>query len=87
MGKIFNLRLEHYFDANFIEDKGRVPVLLALIGTEVYKILRDVSHHPILPKGKLCENFCDILTQHFSPKISNIYFLQVFMLYEERSNF
>ncbi|KAJ8973985.1 hypothetical protein NQ317_017360 [Molorchus minor] len=56
----FNLyleRLEQYFIANFIEEDRRVAVLLTVIGSQTYKILRDLCD-PVLPKDKTFEDIC-----------------------------
>lgn len=49
--KLYEERLEQYFLANGIEKERQVPVLLSVIGSKSYKIVKDLSD-PILPKKK-----------------------------------
>lgn len=66
---LYKERLDQYFLANVITAERRVPVLLTLIGTHSYKILRDLCG-PVLPKDKTFEELCALLTKQFSPRSS-----------------
>ncbi|KAJ8969836.1 hypothetical protein NQ317_005286 [Molorchus minor] len=82
----FNLyleRLEQYFIANFIEEDRRVAVLLTVIGSQTYKILRDLCD-PVLPKDKTFEDICVLLKRQFSPRIS--VFRKRIEFYEAKQN-
>ncbi|KAJ8937400.1 hypothetical protein NQ314_011886 [Rhamnusium bicolor] len=48
-------RLEQYFIANFIDEDRKVAVLLTVIGSHTYRILRDLCD-PVLPKNKSLMN-------------------------------
>lgn len=79
---IYQERLEQSFDANLIADveagaKRRAASLLSLIGADTYKLLRDLCY-PELPKEKTYEQLCELLKDHFSPKVS---------IYRERIKF
>ncbi|KAJ8980510.1 hypothetical protein NQ317_007930 [Molorchus minor] len=74
IGKVPELKslegLEQYFIANFIEeDRRAAAVPLTVIGSQTYKILRDLCD-PVLPKDKTLEDICVLLKRQFSPRIS-----------------
>lgn len=67
---IYQERLEQYFAANRITtEEIRVATLLSTIGTQAYKLLRDLSY-PKLPKEKAFKELCALLKQQYSPHIS-----------------
>ncbi|KAJ8931364.1 hypothetical protein NQ314_015731 [Rhamnusium bicolor] len=51
-------RLEQYFIANFIDEDRKVAVLLTVIGSHTYRILRDLCD-PVLPKNKSFDELCE----------------------------
>lgn len=67
---VYRERLEQYFTANLIgETERRAAILLSLMGQETYKLLRDLCF-PDLPSTKTYDQLCDLLKEHFSPKVS-----------------
>lgn len=58
--KFYEERLEQYFLANEIEKERQVPVLLSVIGSKSYKIVKDLSD-PTLPKDRPYDEICDLL--------------------------
>ena len=65
-------RLQSYFIANDTKDeKKQVAVLLTLMGTRTYNLLRSVVA-PTKPKDLIFQELTTILEQHFSPKKSVI---------------
>lgn len=63
--------MEQYFRANKITDEGiQVATLISLIGTPVYKILRDLCY-PTSPKDKKYKDLCEFLKKQYSPQLSD----------------
>lgn len=65
---VYEEMLDQYFVANRIEDVRRVPVL-SVIGTESYKIMKDLSDLT-LPKNRPYAEICDLLKENFTQTIS-----------------
>ncbi|XP_031339506.1 uncharacterized protein K02A2.6-like [Photinus pyralis] len=67
---VYQEQLEQFFEVNNIRDtqtdKKQVAALLSLIGSDTYKVLRDLCT-PSLPKSKSYEELCKLLKAHFSP--------------------
>ncbi|KAK4885124.1 hypothetical protein RN001_001395 [Aquatica leii] len=67
---LYQEQLEQFLVINKIKDtensNNRVAALLSLIGSETYKILRDLCT-PQLPKDKTFAELCKMLKSHFSP--------------------
>lgn len=77
---IYQEQLEQFFNINGIKKHAtvasdnqsageldkRVSALLSLIGSDTYKILRDLCT-PDLPSTKAYEDLCNLLKTHFSP--------------------
>lgn len=63
--KLWEERLEQYFEANYIDDHKRVPVLLTLLGSEAYKTIRDLCDLD-LPKSKTYEELCGLMANRSS---------------------
>lgn len=61
--------VEQYSAANYIEADKKVPVLLTLIGEQAYKTLRNLCD-TALPKTKTYDQLCEILKSQFSKRIS-----------------
>ncbi|KAJ8931657.1 hypothetical protein NQ314_015372 [Rhamnusium bicolor] len=76
-------RLEQYFIANFIDEDRKVAVLLTVIGSHTYRILRDLCD-PVLPKNKSFDELCGLLKRQFSPRVST--FRKRIEFYEARQN-
>lgn len=67
---IYSEKLEMFFLANNIkEDEIKVANLLNLVGTDTYKILRNLCH-PTIPKDKSFDSLCKLLKEHFCPQIN-----------------
>lgn len=65
-------RLEQYFVANSISDKKqKVAVLLTLIGSEAYDLLRSLCT-PTKPAEKSFEELTEVMKNHLQPKPSEI---------------
>ena len=60
-------RLEQFFAANDIPDTKYVPVLLSVIGSSTYELLRTLSS-PARPADKSFYELCTLLNAHLSPK-------------------
>lgn len=60
-------RVEQYFDANDISDEKKVPVFLAVIGSQTYGVLRNLVQ-PDLPKDKSFDEITAVLLKHYNPK-------------------
>ena len=60
-------RLEQFFAANDIPDTKYVPVLLSVIGSSTYKLLRTLSSQA-RPADKSFDELCTLLNAHLSPK-------------------
>ena len=60
-------RLQLYFDANDIANAKKVSVLLTLIGSKTYSLLRG-QLAPTLPKDKSLKDLEKLLKDHFEPK-------------------
>ncbi|KAF2883624.1 hypothetical protein ILUMI_22558 [Ignelater luminosus] len=66
---LYKERLDQYFLANYITEDRKVAVLLTLIGTQAYKVLRDLCD-PVLPKEKSFDELCNLLQKQFAPRTS-----------------
>ncbi|XP_015123814.1 uncharacterized protein LOC107045918 isoform X2 [Diachasma alloeum] len=62
-------RLDQFFVGNNIPKARWVAVLITKLGSEAYKILRDLCD-PVVPKTKPFDELCKILKEQFAPKIS-----------------
>ncbi|KAI2647975.1 Gag-Pol polyprotein [Labeo rohita] len=60
-------RFEHFTNANDIEEEKRVLVLLSIMGTKTYSLLRNLIA-PAKPEQKTYQEIVTTLTEHFSPK-------------------
>ena len=80
---IYKEKLDQYFLANLISDDRRVSVLLTLIGTDAYKVLRDLCD-PDLPHSKSYDALCKLLEEQFSIKVS--VFRKRIQFYNERQS-
>jgi len=60
-------RVQLYFEANGIEDDKRVAVLLTVIGSDIYALLRSLLA-PVKPREKSFKELSDTLHHHFDPK-------------------
>ena len=60
-------RVELYLTANGIEDERKVPVLLSVIGSKTYGLLRSLAA-PDKPQEKTLEQLTVMLKDHFEPK-------------------
>jgi len=60
-------RVQNYFAANDIADEKRVPVLLSVIGSKTYAVLRSLTA-PDMPNTKSLEALIIALTKHYEPK-------------------
>ena len=67
--KTYEEVLDAFFDVNDIEDEKRSSYLIAGMGLDSYKTLRDLCH-PALPKDKPFEELSDLLRKHFSPQVA-----------------
>lgn len=68
---IYQEQMEQYFRANKItEEDIQVATLISLIGTPVYKILRDLCY-PKNPKDKKYKDLCELLKKQYSPQLSD----------------
>lgn len=74
---VYEERLEQFFEVNDIDDAKKCAVLISVIGTSTYKILRDLCH-PVVPKNKTFEELCELLRKQLSPQVA---------IFRERSNF
>lgn len=64
---IYHEQLEIYFDSlACTEDGARRTILLNCLGTEAYKIVRNMCA-PTLPSKKTYKELCKILKQHYVP--------------------
>jgi hypothetical protein len=70
-------RLEQFFEVNDVPDTKHTALLISVIGTDSYKVLRDLCH-PTLPKNKAFEELCELLRKQYSPQIA---------IFRERGNF
>lgn len=60
-------RFDHFTKANDIDEEKRVPVLLSVMGTKMYGLLRTLVA-PAKPGEKTYQEIIMTLTEHFSPK-------------------
>ena len=60
-------RVELYFDANAVNQDRQAAVMLIVIGSQTYDILRSLLA-PTLPKDKTFEELKEGLPKHFNPK-------------------
>ena len=60
-------RVAQYFCAYQIPTERRVAVLLSMIGSRTYSLLRSLLH-PIVPGDKTYEQLVTALQEHFEPK-------------------
>ena len=66
-GPAYSERLEQFFAANDIADGKKVTVLLTVIGTKVYTLLRNIKA-PEKPAGKEYGTLLKALQAHLDPK-------------------
>ncbi|KAF2885856.1 hypothetical protein ILUMI_20318 [Ignelater luminosus] len=66
---IYQERLEQFFVANGVAQDRKVAVLLTLIGSKAYGVLRDICD-PQKPSELLYDSLCQKLTQQFSIQTS-----------------
>ncbi|KAF2898925.1 hypothetical protein ILUMI_07250 [Ignelater luminosus] len=66
---IYQERLEQFFVANGVAQDPKVAVLLTLIGSKAYGVLRDICD-PQKPSELSYDSLCQILTQQFSIQTS-----------------
>lgn len=59
--------LQLYLEGNKVKDDERVSVLLTVIGTKVYGVLRSLLA-PAKPKDKPYDDLVKALEQHYDPK-------------------
>lgn len=59
-------QLEQYFDANDIAKVKQKSVLISVIGSKTYKVLRNLCH-PKLPSELTFDELKEILQKHFEP--------------------
>lgn len=60
-------RLEQLFICNVVEEGMKVPMLLTLIGSETYTVLKDLLA-PDTPSTQSFEVLSEVLIRHFSPR-------------------
>ena len=60
-------RVQIFIQANGIKDEKRFAVLLIVLGSRTYGVLRNVLV-PQKPGGKLCDELTETLQSHFNPK-------------------
>ncbi|KAF5274678.1 hypothetical protein FQR65_LT16909 [Abscondita terminalis] len=60
-------RLEQLFICNCVEEDKKVPLLLTLIGSEAYGVLKDLLA-PKLPSSQTYANLVAELSKHYSPQ-------------------
>jgi hypothetical protein len=75
--KTYEEILDQFFVVNNVEDEKKSAFLIASIGSETYKTLRDLCH-PVLPKDKTFDVLAEILRKQFSPQVA---------IFRERTNF
>ena len=65
-------RLNHYFEANDIKDKGKQrAIFLASVGAQTYKLMRNLVM-PELPSDKTYDELVKRMQEHYKPKPSVI---------------
>lgn len=74
---IFKERLENVFDVMKTEENKKPGILIAQLGTEVYKILKNLCN-PVVPKTKTYDQLITLLSGNFVPKI---------LIFKERKKF
>uniref|UniRef100_D1FPZ6 Putative gag/capsid-like protein n=1 Tax=Simulium nigrimanum TaxID=683695 RepID=D1FPZ6_SIMNI len=62
-------RLDQFFEVNDVPETKRTALLISVIGSQSYKVLRDLCH-PTLPKNKPFEELCELLGKQYSPQIA-----------------
>lgn len=67
--QIYEKRMDQYLTSNYIEEDRKVSILLTVMGSDAYKIIRDLTN-PTLPKYKTYMQLCAILKDQFSPRVS-----------------
>ena len=60
-------RVAQYFSTNEIPTERRVAVLISVIGSWMYSLLRSLLH-PVVPGDKTYEQLVAALQEHFEPK-------------------
>lgn len=63
---IYQQRLEQFMLTNLIPNERKVAVLLTVIGSKTYSVLRDLCE-PCLPSAKPYEELLTILSKHYNP--------------------
>ena len=63
--------LDHFLSANGIADEKKKDVFLAVIGPQIYKLLKSLVV-PAKPGEKEYNQLVQVLTQHFDPAPSEI---------------
>ena len=65
-GTVYLERVAQYFRANQIPTERRVAVLLSVIGSRTYSLLRSLLH-PVVPGDKTYEQLVTALQEHEAP--------------------
>ena len=60
-------QFQMFVSANAIEDSKVVPMLLTVVGSKLYSLLRGLVS-PALPKDKTYDELVDLLKKHFDPE-------------------
>ncbi|XP_058458647.1 uncharacterized protein LOC131435119 [Malaya genurostris] len=61
--------LEEFFQANGVPESNKVSVLISVIGSETYRILRNLCH-PNSPRDQQYDQLCVLLSKQFIPEIA-----------------
>lgn len=64
-------RLDQFFLANDIEDAKKVSLLITLLGSEGYALLRNLCT-PVVPATKSFVELTNLMSNHLKPKASVI---------------
>lgn len=59
-------RLDQFFIANYIEEERKFSILITVIVTKTYAVLRE-SYDPVLPNNLKYDLLCQLLKGQFSP--------------------
>lgn len=81
---LYQEQLEQYFVANDVtRDEKKRAILLSVCGRKTYRVLRNLTT-PDKPADKGFAELCTLLSQHFSPKPSEI--VQSFKFHSHHHN-
>ena len=64
--KLYVEQLEHFFNANDVEELKKVSIFISAIGNKTYKLLRNLLL-PTMPSACTYEKLKDTLKYHFKP--------------------